>query len=168
MLTKCGINYPINTADDSSENEVIVKYWRSTIENLKFMYGKMDNESKAGNVCYRVVLNLWTSIPLYKNVCIKIRRTIILIYSLFWDILQPSLVVSSRRFGITYWSHLQFSQVLLGQDLWCPNYSPVVGLNTELQPVFFIKFDIQIFEPSWWSICKLVFGYFVNDFYGSV
>ena len=42
---------------------------------------------------------------------------------LFWDITQRSVVVLYRRFGTTYWSHLEGSRPLKMGPLGCPEMS---------------------------------------------
>jgi hypothetical protein len=60
------------------ENVAQFKYFTITVTNLNLIHEKMKRGLNSGNVCYHSVENMLSSHVLYKNIKIRIYRTIIL------------------------------------------------------------------------------------------
>jgi hypothetical protein len=71
-------NNTIKIGNKSFENVEQFRYLETTLTNQNSIHEEIKSRLKSGNACYHPVQNLLSSSLLYKNIKIKIYRTIIL------------------------------------------------------------------------------------------
>jgi hypothetical protein len=79
-----GRYYNVLVANESFENVAKFRYLRATITNQNYIHEEIKGSLNSGNACYHSVQNLLPSRLLFKNLKIKIHRTIDFSYCFVW------------------------------------------------------------------------------------
>jgi hypothetical protein len=79
-----GLNHYIKVAYKSFENVTKFKYLGMMLTNQNCICQEIKSRLNSGNACYHAVQNLLSSHLLFKNVKIKIYKTIILPGVMYW------------------------------------------------------------------------------------
>jgi hypothetical protein len=83
-LWNAGQNHDLRRARRSFGNVARSKYSGRTLTNQNLIQGKIKMRLNSGNNCYHSVQNLVSSRLLFKNLKIRIYKTIILSVVLYW------------------------------------------------------------------------------------
>jgi len=95
-----GRSHDINTGNNTFEIVEQFKYLGTTLTNQNSIQEEINSRSKSGNACYHSVHNFLSSSFLYKNIKIKIYRTIILLVVLYGCETWSHTLMKERRLRV--------------------------------------------------------------------